>query len=46
MKNRFPVLKKNIYKDNPLNEFQNSKNDREENKIMKEIINKKGMYQN
>ena len=41
MKSRFPILKKYKYKDNPLNELQNMNSDRGENKIMKELINKK-----
>jgi hypothetical protein len=41
VKSRFPNLKKNKFKDNPLNELQNSKSNKEENKIMKELINKK-----
>jgi len=41
VKSRFPNLKKYKYNEYPLNELQNLKSDREENKIMKELINKK-----
>ena len=41
LKSRFPILKKYKYKENPLNDLQNLKSDRGENKIMKELINKK-----